>query len=85
MKDKKSCELRTKCRLGGSIGDYIGFWGGPTTGYTTNLIQGSWASVNPTVACHRRRKLTNSPGTAKPLRTITRVCILRGIRTPTKG
>ena len=26
---------------GEPIGDYIGFWGGPITGYTTNLVQGS--------------------------------------------
>ena len=26
---------------GGPIGDYIGFWGGPSKGYTTNLVQGS--------------------------------------------
>ena len=25
-------ELRTKCRLGGTIGDNIGFWGGPYYG-----------------------------------------------------
>ena len=24
----------------GPIGDYIGFWGGPIKGYTTNLVQG---------------------------------------------
>ena len=33
---------------GGPIGDYIGFWGGTSKGYTTNLVQGSY-----TVAlCH---------------------------------
>ena len=26
---------------GGPIMEYIGFWGGPTRGYTTNLVQGS--------------------------------------------
>ena len=40
------CELRTKCRLGGPTGDYIGFWGGPIKkGYTTNLVQGSCVLV----------------------------------------
>ena len=34
-----TCELRTKFRLGGPKGDYIGFWGGPIKGYTTNLVQ----------------------------------------------
>ena len=34
-------ELRTKFRLGGPIGDYIGCWGRPIKGYTTNLVQGS--------------------------------------------
>ena len=24
------------------MGDYIGFWGGPLKGYTTNLVQGSY-------------------------------------------
>ena len=27
---------------GGSIGDYVGFWGGAIKGYTTNLVQGSY-------------------------------------------
>ena len=35
-------ELRTKFRLGGPIGDYIGSWEGPVKGYTTNLAQGSY-------------------------------------------
>ena len=39
-------DLRTKSRLGGPIGDYIGFWGGPIKGYTTNLGQGSYAPEN---------------------------------------
>ena len=37
-------ELRTKFNLGGPIGDYLGFWGGPIKGYTTNLVQGSHVS-----------------------------------------
>ena len=28
---------------GGPTGDYIGFWAGPSKGYTTNLVQGSCA------------------------------------------
>ena len=32
-------ELRTKFRFGGAYKE--GFWGGPTKGYTTNLVQGS--------------------------------------------
>ena len=27
---------------GGPIGEYIGFWGGPIKGNTTNLVQGSY-------------------------------------------
>ena len=38
-KQHVSHELRTEFRLGGPIGDYIGFWRGPIKGYTTNLIQ----------------------------------------------
>ena len=34
-------ELRTKFKLGGPIGDYIGFWGGPIKGYTASFVQGS--------------------------------------------
>ena len=35
-------ELRTKFRLGGPTGDYIGFWEGRIKGYTTNLVQVSY-------------------------------------------
>ena len=38
-------ELRAKVRLGGPIGDFIGFWGGPITGYSTNLVQGSYSAL----------------------------------------
>ena len=30
---------------GGPIMEYIGFWGGPTRGYTTNLVQGSYKGL----------------------------------------
>ena len=30
---------------GGPIGDYVGFWGRPIKGYTTNLVQGSYVCV----------------------------------------
>ena len=29
-------------RLGGPIGQYMGFWGGPIKAYITNLVQGSY-------------------------------------------
>ena len=36
-----ACELRTKFRLGGPIGDYAFFLGVAIRAYTTNLVQGS--------------------------------------------
>ena len=30
---------------GGPIRDYIGFWGGPMKGYSTNLVQGSFRAL----------------------------------------
>ena len=40
-RSKCKYELRTKVRLGGPIGEYIGFWGGPIKEYTRTLVQGS--------------------------------------------
>ena len=37
----KTCELRTKVRLGGPIGECIGGLGGTFKEYTTILVQGS--------------------------------------------
>ena len=45
--DPTVCELRTKFRLGGLIGDYIGIWGGTSKGYTTNLVPGSYIPILP--------------------------------------
>ena len=30
---------------GGPIGDYIGFWGGPIQGHTTNFVQSSYKGL----------------------------------------
>ena len=34
-----------KLSWGGPVGDYVGFWEGPTKRYTTNLVQGSCSQV----------------------------------------